>query len=61
MAWPLWLDRLDEVLDPAPPGGTRLTMTAQGAFLDGIHDPDGREKGTAGLLDQLGADLAATA
>jgi uncharacterized protein YndB with AHSA1/START domain len=40
-------------------GGTKLTMTEQGAFLDGIHDPAGREEGTASLLDALGAFLAA--
>lgn len=42
-------------------GGTRLTLTEQGAFLDGIHDPDGREEGTNGLLDQLGEFLAGPA
>ena len=39
-------------------GGTRLTHTEQGVFLDGIHDADGRAEGTGILLDQLGAFLA---
>jgi uncharacterized protein YndB with AHSA1/START domain len=38
--------------------GTRLTYTEQGAFLDGYDDAGGREHGTRGLLDQLGAALA---
>lgn len=42
----------------APEGkGTRLTLTEQGAFLDG-HDNEGsRERGTRQLLDALGAEL----
>jgi uncharacterized protein YndB with AHSA1/START domain len=42
-------------------GGTRVTFTEQGAFLDG--DPSGaaaRIEGTHGLLDNLGKALAAT-
>ena len=42
-------------------GGTRLTFTEQGAFLDG--DPDGvaaRVEGTHGLLDNLGRALDGT-
>ncbi|CAN5123900.1 SRPBCC family protein [soil metagenome] len=39
--------------------GTRLTITEQGAFLDGFEDGGGREHGTGQLLDQLGAALAA--
>src|SRR4051795_5221390 len=38
-------------------GGTRLTFTEQGAFFDGLDDPAGREHGTGGLLDALGAAL----
>jgi uncharacterized protein YndB with AHSA1/START domain len=38
--------------------GTRLTYTEQGAFLDGLDTPEQRQKGTGGLLDALGAELA---
>jgi uncharacterized protein YndB with AHSA1/START domain len=38
-------------------GGTRLTYTEQGVHLDGLDSPEGREEGTNGLLDQLGAYL----
>jgi uncharacterized protein YndB with AHSA1/START domain len=37
--------------------GTTLTLTEQGVFLDGHDTPAVREKGTSGLLDQLGAAL----
>jgi uncharacterized protein YndB with AHSA1/START domain len=37
--------------------GTTLTYTEQGVFLDGADTPAVREKGTAELLDQLGASL----
>jgi uncharacterized protein YndB with AHSA1/START domain len=37
--------------------GTRLIYTEQGAFLDAFDKPALRESGTAGLLDQLGAEL----
>jgi uncharacterized protein YndB with AHSA1/START domain len=37
---------------------TRLTYTEQGVHLDGLDSVEGREEGTAGLLDQLGAYLA---
>jgi len=40
-------------------GGTKLTFTEQGAFLDGFDDPSVREHGTRELLDALGAALAA--
>jgi uncharacterized protein YndB with AHSA1/START domain len=40
-------------------GGTRLTFTEQGAFLDGYDDAGSRERGTGLLLDQLGAALGA--
>ena len=38
--------------------GTTLTFTEQGVFLDGHDTVVIREKGTAELLDQLGASLA---
>ena len=38
--------------------GTRLTLTEQGAYLDGFDDPSVREKGTKDLLDALGRSLA---
>jgi uncharacterized protein YndB with AHSA1/START domain len=37
--------------------GTKLVITEQGAFLDGLDVPDLRERGTADLLDQLEALL----
>lgn len=37
---------------------TRLTVTEQGAFLDGYDDAGAREHGTGLLLDALGASLA---
>src|SRR5438105_1044900 len=42
-------------------GGCRLVLTEQGAFLDGLDDPAGREHGTGKLLDLLGAFLARAA
>ena len=41
----------------AAPGGTTLTFTEQGVFLDGGDTPAVREKGTGELLDALGAAL----
>jgi len=38
-------------------GGTRLTYTEQGAFLDGLDTPDQREQGMGGLLEALGRYL----
>ena len=38
--------------------GTALTYTEQGVFLDGIDDPELRERGTADLLDNLAHCLA---
>ena len=35
----------------------RLTYTEQGVHFDGLDSPEGREEGTKGLLDQLGACL----
>lgn len=37
--------------------GTRLTYTEQGVHLDGLDTVEGREEGTRGLLDNLGAFL----
>jgi uncharacterized protein YndB with AHSA1/START domain len=37
--------------------GTRLTLTEQGAFLDGNDDPAERERGTRELLEMVGASL----
>jgi uncharacterized protein YndB with AHSA1/START domain len=37
--------------------GTKLTVTEQGAFLDGYDDAGGRERGTNELLDALGRSL----
>jgi uncharacterized protein YndB with AHSA1/START domain len=39
-------------------GGTRMTMTEQGTYLDGPESPMSRLEGTKGLLDALGAELA---
>ncbi len=39
--------------------GTRLTLTEQGAFLDGYDDAGARENGTGGLLDRLAESLDA--
>jgi uncharacterized protein YndB with AHSA1/START domain len=39
--------------------GTRLTLTEQGAFLDGYDDAGSRENGTGGLLDRLAQSLKA--
>jgi len=46
-------------LEPAGPAGngTRLKVAEQGAFLDGYDDAGSRERGTAHLLDALGASL----
>jgi len=41
-------------------GGTRLTYTEQGVHFDGLDSVEGREEGTRGLLDQLGAFVAGT-
>ena len=37
---------------------THLTYTEQGVHFDGLDSVEGREEGTAGLLDQLGSYLA---
>lgn len=41
------------------PGGSKLVMTEQGAFLDGLDTNAQRAEGTAALLDGLGRYLAA--
>jgi hypothetical protein len=38
-------------------GGTRLTYTEQGAFLDGIDKPGARKGGIEWMLDNLGGYL----
>lgn len=38
--------------------GTRLVLTEQGVYLDGLDRPDVRERGIAFQLDALGAALA---
>jgi len=37
--------------------GTWLTLTEQGAFLDGFDDPKMRESGYGGMLTRLGEEL----
>ncbi len=46
-------------LEPAG-AGTKLTLTEQGVFLDGLDTPAEREHGTRELLDTLGAHLDGT-
>ncbi len=41
----------------AVPGGTSLTLTEQGAFLDGLDSNDQREYGARDSLDKLGEYL----
>ena len=41
----------------AVPGGTRLTLTEQGAYLDGHDNVAGREEGTRSLLEALDKEL----
>ena len=40
------------------PGGTRLVMTEQGAYLDGLDTNEQRRAGTEQFLDDLGRHLA---
>lgn len=42
-------------------GGTTLTYTEQGAYLDGLTQPEDREEGTAEQLDSLLRQLRAEA
>jgi uncharacterized protein YndB with AHSA1/START domain len=45
-------------IELAPDGaGTRLVLTEQGVFLDGLDHPADREKGTNDLVDKLGTTL----
>lgn len=45
-------------LELRPEGaGTRLILTEQGVFLDGLDNVAAREQGTHGLLDKLGVEL----
>jgi len=37
--------------------GTLLTLTEQGAFLDGYDDSGSRERGTIGIIDKLEAAI----
>ena len=46
-------------IKPAGQGRTKLLVDEQGAFLDGYDDAGSRERGTADLLDKLGASLRA--
>lgn len=39
-------------------GGTRLIVSENAAFLDGLDKPEWREQGTNDLMDKLGAELA---
>ena len=41
----------------AEDGGTTVSITEQGAFLDGYDDAGSREQGTSHLLDALGTSL----
>jgi uncharacterized protein YndB with AHSA1/START domain len=47
-------------IEPAD-GGTALTYTEQGAFLDGLDQPEARQEGTEWLLGNLGKHLAGQA
>jgi len=38
--------------------GTKLVVTEQHAFLDGYEDAGSRERGTRGLIENLGVALA---
>jgi uncharacterized protein YndB with AHSA1/START domain len=42
-------------------GGTKVVLTEQGAFLDGIDTNEERTKGASHMLDQLGGFLAGPA
>ena len=44
-------------LEPDGEARTTLTITEQGAFLDGFDDAGSRERGTGFLPDRLGASL----
>jgi hypothetical protein len=40
--------------------GTRLVLTEQGVYLDGLEDPGWREQGTGQQLDALATELKRT-
>jgi len=44
-------------LETLGPKRTRMTVTEQGAFLDGYDDAGSRERGTGGLMDALTKSL----
>jgi uncharacterized protein YndB with AHSA1/START domain len=45
-------------VEMSPAGdGTRLVLTEQGAYLDGLEDPGWREQGTGQQLDALDTEL----
>ncbi len=48
------------VLEAAGEGGTKLTMTEQDVFLDGLDTPAEREHGTGELLNTLAKHLEST-
>ena len=47
-------------LEPVP-DGTRLVLTEQGAFLDGLDTNEQRQEGATDMLDQLGEYLKSQA
>ena len=59
----MWIDHrhistsLVTIAIAAEADGTRLTYTEQGVHLDGLDSVEGREEGTGGILDNLGAFL----
>ena len=45
-------------VEMSPAGdGTRLVLTEQGTYLDGLEDPAWRERGTSQQLDALDTEL----
>jgi uncharacterized protein YndB with AHSA1/START domain len=45
-------------VEMSPAGdGTRLVLTEQGTYLDGLEDPAWRERGTGQQLDALDTEL----
>jgi len=59
----MWVDErhmstsLTTIAVEADGHGTRLTYIEQGVHFDGLDSVEGREEGTAGLLDKLGSFL----
>ena len=64
MTYDMWVDgrhistSLQTITLEPTDEGTRLTLTEQAVHLDGLDSAEGREEGTAGLLDQLGEYLS---